>query len=187
MLLGSFGGDIVEVGETRDGTGAFVAHVKIRRFRLRMNSSRAIKMEFITFGRPALFFRHSTASDILSNAERLWTARFFVSTERTQEGVFESKWLFSLELANHSTPAWVDADLLVPGHPHQGTDSDTNEPVFSIPVGCLGLGHALHPGPECAIKVRLDDGPMRLHWINEFVVLLVLPLLSSLTHHPTAR
>ena len=167
MLLGSFGGDAVDVGETRDGTGAFVARVKIRRFRLRMNSSKVIKIEFITFGRFFYTVLSSMASDFCSNAERIWTARFFVRTERIQEGVSESRWLFSLELANNSTPAWVDADLIVPGHPHQTTNSDTNEPVFSIAIGCVG--HALQPGPENAIKVRLDDGPMRLHWINEFV------------------
>ena len=54
MLLGPSGGDVVEVVETRDGTGAFIAGVKIRRFRLRMNSSRVIKIEFITFGRPTI-------------------------------------------------------------------------------------------------------------------------------------
>ncbi len=52
MLLGPSGGDFVDVEETRDGSGAFVARAKIRRFRLRMNSSKLIKMEFITFGRP---------------------------------------------------------------------------------------------------------------------------------------
>ena len=51
MLLGPTGGDVVNVEETRDGSGAFVAHINIRRFRLRMNSSRLIKSEFITFGR----------------------------------------------------------------------------------------------------------------------------------------
>jgi hypothetical protein len=51
MLLGPTGGDVVNVEETRDGSGAFVAHVDIRRFRLRMNSSKLIKIEFITFGR----------------------------------------------------------------------------------------------------------------------------------------
>jgi hypothetical protein len=56
MLLGPSGGDVVDVGETRDGTGAFIADVKIRRFRLRMNSSRVIKIEFITFGRPLYSF-----------------------------------------------------------------------------------------------------------------------------------
>jgi hypothetical protein len=54
MLLGPSGGDVVDVGETRDGTGAFIADVKIRRFRLRMNSSKVIKIEFITFGRPSI-------------------------------------------------------------------------------------------------------------------------------------
>jgi hypothetical protein len=57
MLLGPTGGDIVHVEETRDGSGAFIAYVDIRRFRLRMNSSKLIKIEFITFGRPLLFFR----------------------------------------------------------------------------------------------------------------------------------
>ena len=56
MLLGPTGGDLVHVEETRDGSGAFVAHVNIRRFRLRMNSSKLIKVEFITFGRPYYSF-----------------------------------------------------------------------------------------------------------------------------------
>jgi hypothetical protein len=51
MLLGPTGGDVVNVEETRDGSGAFVAHVNIRRFRLRMNSSKLINVEFITFGK----------------------------------------------------------------------------------------------------------------------------------------
>jgi hypothetical protein len=107
------------------------------------------------------------ASDFLSNAERIWTAKFLVSAESTRDGLTENKWLFALELASPSTPAWVDADLLVRGHSHQASTSDSDEPVFSIPIGCVG--RALQPGLENAIKVRLDDGPMRLHWINEFV------------------
>ena len=107
------------------------------------------------------------ASDFLSNTERIWTAKFLVSAESTREGLSGNRWLFALELASPSTPAWVDADLLVQGHSHQATTSDTNEPVFSIPIGCVG--RALQPGPESGITVRLDDGPMRLHWINEFV------------------
>jgi len=51
MLLGPTGGDAVNVEETRDGTGAFVAQVNIRRFRLRLNSSKLITIEFITFGK----------------------------------------------------------------------------------------------------------------------------------------
>ena len=53
MLLGpSGGGDIVHVEETQDGTGAFIASMKIRRFRMRMNVSVVVKVEFVTFGRP---------------------------------------------------------------------------------------------------------------------------------------
>ena len=111
------------------------------------------------------------ASDFLSNTERIWTAKFLVNAESTREGLSGNRWLFALELASPSTPAWVDADLLVRGHSHQATSqasiSDSNEPVFSIPIACVG--RALQPGPENAITVRLDDGPMRLHWINEFV------------------
>ncbi|KAF8504857.1 hypothetical protein F5888DRAFT_796886 [Russula emetica] len=151
MLLGPTGGDGVNVEETRDGSGAFVAQVNIRRFRLRMNSSKLIKSEFITF-------------------ERIWIVKFLVSAESTREGLSENKWLFALELASKSTPAWVDADLLVRGHSHQATTSDSNKPVFSIPIGCVG--RALQPGPENMIKVRLDDGPMRLHWINDSLTLL---------------
>jgi hypothetical protein len=117
-------------------------------------------------------------SDFLSNAERIWTLKFFVSAERTREGSVENKWLFSLELANNSSPAWVNADLVVPDS-HQAANSDRNEPVFSIPVGCVG--HALQAGPENAIKVRLDDGPMRLHWVNEFVDIHPISLSWSLT------
>ncbi len=90
-----------------------------------------------------------------------------MSAESTPEGLSENRWLFALELESKSTPAWVDAELLVRRHSHQATTSDSKEPVFSIPIGCVG--RALQPGPENAIKVRLDDGPMRLHWINEFV------------------
>jgi hypothetical protein len=107
------------------------------------------------------------ASDSLSNAERIWTAKFLVSAESTREGLFENRWQFAFELASKSTPAWVDADLLVRGPSHQATTSDGNEPVFTIPIGCIG--RALQAGPENAIKVRLDDGPMGHHWINEFV------------------
>jgi hypothetical protein len=110
---------------------------------------------------------NDVASDFLSNAERIWTAKFLVSVESTREGLSENKWLFALELANKSTPAWVDADLLVRRHSHQATAPDSVEPVFTIPIGCNG--RALQAGPEKAIKVRLDDGPMRHHWINEFV------------------
>jgi hypothetical protein len=67
MLLGpAGGGDIVEVDETHDGSGAFIAHMKIRRFRLRMNVSAVVKVEFVTFGRPHLSLtQDGTPSDVV--------------------------------------------------------------------------------------------------------------------------
>ncbi len=94
-------------------------------------------------------------------------ASFSAGTERTPGGPSESKRVFSLELADSSMPAWVQADLRVTGHSEQGNTSDNNEPIFSVPIACDG--RALQPGPGNAIKVRLDDGPMGLHWVNEFV------------------
>ena len=53
ILLSSVGGgDVVEVDETQDGTGTFVARIQVRRFRLRMRVSKLIKIEFVTSGKP---------------------------------------------------------------------------------------------------------------------------------------
>jgi len=101
----------------------------------------------------------------LLNTERIWIASFSVGTERTLRGPSESRRVFSLELADNSMPAWVEADLRVTGHSGQGNTSDSIEPTFFVPVACSG--RALQPGPGNAIKVRLDDGPMGLHWVNK--------------------
>ena len=42
--------DVVDVVETRDGTGSFVAHIKILRFRLRMRVSKCAFVEFVASG-----------------------------------------------------------------------------------------------------------------------------------------
>src|SRR6266851_447019 len=102
----------------------------------------------------------------LSNTERIWMASFSAGTERTPGGSSESR-VFSLELADNSMPAWVEADLRVSGHSEQGNTSDSIESTFFVPVACSG--RALQPGPRNAIKVRLDDGPMGFHWVNKFV------------------
>jgi hypothetical protein len=58
MLLSSAAkGDVVDVDETQDGTGTFVARIQIRRFRLRMRVSKLVKIEFVTSGRSRLGFR----------------------------------------------------------------------------------------------------------------------------------
>ena len=51
LLSSSGGGDVVDVDETQDGTGTFVARIQVRRFRLRMRVSKLIKIEFVTSGR----------------------------------------------------------------------------------------------------------------------------------------
>jgi hypothetical protein len=51
MLRPLGGGDVVDVEETQDGTGKFVAQLKIRRFRMRMRVSKCVKIEFVTSGR----------------------------------------------------------------------------------------------------------------------------------------
>ena len=61
----------------------------------------------------------------------------------------------------------MDADLCISGHSHQDNTSGNSEPIFSVPVSCDG--RSLQPGPGNAIKVRLDNGPMGPHWVNEFV------------------
>jgi len=53
MLLRPSGSwDVVDVEETQDGTGAFIAHMKIRLFQLRMNVSKVVPVEFVTFSTP---------------------------------------------------------------------------------------------------------------------------------------
>jgi hypothetical protein len=42
--------DVVDIVETRDGTGSFVAHIKILRFRLRMRVSKCVVVEFVASG-----------------------------------------------------------------------------------------------------------------------------------------
>ncbi|KAI0253754.1 hypothetical protein BJV78DRAFT_1191888 [Lactifluus subvellereus] len=145
MLRPLGGGDAVDVEETQDGTGTFVAHIKMRRFRMRMRVSKCVKVEFVT-------------------SERIWTIAFS-TTERTANGRSETIWLLSLWLAYNSTPAWVDADLFVSGRPQEANHPDAHEPIFVVPLG--SNARELKPGPENAIKVRLDNLPMGPHLLNE--------------------
>ncbi|KAI9450559.1 hypothetical protein BJY52DRAFT_1301794 [Lactarius psammicola] len=139
-------GDAVDVDETQDGTGTFVARIQVRRFRLRMRVSKLIKIEFVT-------------------SDRIWTITFSVRPENAAEGRSENRWLLSLGLADHSMPAWVDADLVVSGSPLSTSEPENHEATFTIPI-CCGVCE-LKPGSESAIRIRLDDGPLRPHLHNE--------------------
>jgi hypothetical protein len=62
LLSSAGGGDVVDVDETQDGTGTFVARIQVRRFRLRMRVSGLIKVEFVTAGRPTTYSLLQVAS-----------------------------------------------------------------------------------------------------------------------------
>ncbi|KAI9465806.1 hypothetical protein BJY52DRAFT_488129 [Lactarius psammicola] len=150
MLLSSTGGrDIVDVDET--DIEAFVARVRIPRFRLRMRVSKFIKVEFVT-------------------SDRIWTITFSVGTKDTTIGQSESQWLLSFGLGGYSMPAWVDGDFLVLRRLPSIDSGDNYEPTFSLPLGRNPC--KLQPGPESAIKMRLDKGPMRPHLLNESLSLV---------------
>ena len=77
--------------------------------------------------------------------------------------------MLSFGLADHSLPAWVDGDLVISGSPPPlaNEEADIPESSFTIPIHhdvC-----ELRPGFESAIKIRLDDGPMGPHLLNECV------------------
>ena len=160
MLLSSAaGGDIIDVTEAQDGIGAFVARIQIRRFRLRMRVSKLIKVEFVTSGRPANAFFELHLS--LLDVDRIWAVTFSLGTNNK---AIESQWWLSFGLGDQSAPIWVDGDFLVLGRlPSVGGD-DKYEVAFSLPLGRNPCN--LQPGSNSAIKMRLDDGPMRPHLLN---------------------
>lgn len=142
--------DVVEVMETRDGTGTFIAHIRILRFRLRMRVSKCVVVEFVA-------------------SERIWTLKFAVIETPTEGRT--NKWLLSLELGEHSPPVGIDADLFIEGSAAQPLDSrDFDDPLLAISFGSTTCD--LWPGRDNAITVRLDDGPMGPHLLNESSVLV---------------
>lgn len=62
-------------------------------------------------------------------------------------------------------PAGVDGDFLVLRRSSSAGGGDDYEPIFSLPLG--HNPHQLQPGPATAIKMRLDEGPLRPHLLNE--------------------
>lgn len=115
-------------------------------------------------GSPKLLFKEHLS---LLGVDRIWSVAFSVGTRNTTPGRSESGWLLSIGLGNHSMPAWVDGDFLVLRRLPPVDGRDTYEPTFSLP-----LGHdpcKLQPGPASAIKMHLDEGPMRPHLLNECV------------------
>jgi hypothetical protein len=146
LLTSAGGGDVVDVDEIQDGTGTFVARIQVRRFRLRMRVSGLIKVEFVT-------------------SDRIWTITFSIRSEKSADGRSEDRWLLFLGLADHSMSACVDGDLVISGSPSFTNEVDDNESTFTIPI--RHEVSELKPGSESAIRVRLDDGPMGHHLLND--------------------
>lgn len=141
--------DRVVVEEKRNGTGSWVAHIKIPRFRLRMRVCQSVSVEFIASG-------------------RIWILAFSAVVETSSDGRSESKWYLSLELGDHSPPTPVNASLVILGSSDAAEDdSDDSRTIhFGPPMP------ALCPGRDKAIKIRLDDGPIGPHLLNESSILV---------------
>jgi len=149
LLLGPTNqGDHVDIEEKRDGTGSFVAHIQIPRFRLRMRVCKSVAVEFVA-------------------SWRIWMLRFNTVVEVAPDGQPKSKWYLCLELGEHSHPTTVNASLLITGslNPEDNRDPD---PTRTISFAC----NTSEISPGRVIKVRLDDGPMGPHLLYESSMLV---------------
>ena len=81
--------------------------------------------------------------------------------------------MLSFGLSEYSTSAWVDGDFLVLRRLPSVDRGIGFESTFSLPLGRSPC--KLQPGPQNAIKMRLDDGPMRPHLLNECVYIYPYP------------
>jgi len=144
--------DRVEVEERRNGTGSWVALIKIPRFRLRMRVCQSVSVEFIASG-------------------RIWILAFSAVVETLRDGRSENRWFLSLELGEHSPATEVNASLVVVGSSDATEDGDSEDPLSrSIPL-CPPMTK-LSPGRDKAIKIRLDDGPLGHQLLNESSILV---------------
>ena len=110
-----------------------------------------------------MLFQGLSPHSLLYTVERIWTLKFSVETPTDGRG---SRWLLSLELGEHSPPVGIDADLFIEGSATQPLDSrDFDDPLLAISFGATTSD--LWPGRDNAITVRLDEGPMGPHLLNE--------------------
>lgn len=172
--------DRVEVEERRNGTGSWVALIKIPRFRLRMRVCQSVSVEFIASGvfcaLRALIDPHNL---ILPLPGRIWILAFSAVVETLRDGRSENRWFLSLELGEHSPATEVNASLVVLGSSDATEDGDSEGPLSRSILLCPPMTK-LSPGRDKAIKIRLDDGPLGPQLLNEFVEIHVsCPLLLT--------
>jgi hypothetical protein len=157
--------DRVDVDEKRNGTGSWVALIKIPRFRLRMRVCGSVSVEFIASGEICFLFAYLATLTLLPG--RMWILTFSAVTEALPDGRTENRWYLSLELEGQSPPTAVNATLLILGTPGATGDSYSDELARSIqlcpPMSGLSSGH------DKGINIRVDDGPIGPYLLNEFV------------------
>ncbi|KAH9956438.1 hypothetical protein BC827DRAFT_758514 [Russula dissimulans] len=140
--------DRVDVEEKRDATASWVASIKIPRFRLRMRVSQSVSVEFVASG-------------------RIWILAFSAAVETMPDGRTENRWYVSLQLGDKSPPTTVNASLIISGalDTEEGDAGDLHNTINL----CAPMSE-LSPGRDKAIRIRLDDSPIGLQLLNEFVV-----------------
>jgi hypothetical protein len=157
--------DRVDIEEKRNGTGSWVALVKIPRFRLRMRVCGSVSVEFIASGAFCFLFAYLATLTLLPG--RMWILTFSTVTEALPGGRTENRWYLSLELEGQSPPTAVNATFLVLGTPGATEDNYSDELARSIQL-CPPMSE-LYPGQGKGINIRVDDGPIGPYLLNEFV------------------
>jgi len=114
LLEGSGAEDSIVIEEQRGNDGAFTARIKLAQFLLRMRMSKVVYVEFVTRDRIWCL----TFSDVLSS----------VSAEKWP-------WTLTLQLGEHSSPAWVDGRLVIMRHAPAPAASDQSS-FIPIPLKC---------------------------------------------------
>jgi hypothetical protein len=157
--------DRVDIDEMRNGTGSWVALVKIPRFRLRMRVCGSVSVEFIASGVFCFLFAYLVMLTLLPG--RMWILTFSAVTETLPDGRTENRWHLSLELEGQSPPTAVNATFLILGTPGATGDNYSEELARSIqlcpPMTELSSGH------DKGINIRVDNGPIGPYLLNEFV------------------
>jgi hypothetical protein len=157
--------DRVDVDEKRNGTGSWVALIKIPRFRLRMRVCGSVSVEFIASG--VFFFLFAYLVTLIFLPGRMWILTFSAVTEALPDGRTENRWYLSLELEGQSPPTAVNATFLISGTPGEMGDNYSDELARSIqlcpPMSELSSGH------DKGINIRVDNGPIGPYLLNEFV------------------
>ena len=90
--------DVVEVMETRDGTGTYIAQIRILRFRLRMRVSKCVVVEFVASGTCARALQGRASPDSLFTQRESgrsgfrWSSRPRRTVEWRTSGFCRSNW-----------------------------------------------------------------------------------------------